>query len=104
VSDEVYSISRDPEAFGRVSLEAASLGRPEIGSDHGGVAEQLAALFPQGAVPLGDEPAVLVTTLRLLCASETTAAVNAPFTVEAMGRATLSVYSECLDASAASAT
>lgn len=50
VSDLVFSLSRDPEAFGRVSLEAMALGKPVVGYAHGGVGEQLAAIFPQGAV------------------------------------------------------
>lgn len=54
VSDVVLSLSRYPEAFGRTTLEALSLGRPVCGYDHGGVAEQLAAIFPEGRVPVGD--------------------------------------------------
>lgn len=64
VSDLVLSLSRDPEAFGRVSLEAMSLGRPVVAYDHGGVAEQLSVLFPEGLVKVGDEDG-----LRSLCES-----------------------------------
>src|SRR3569623_1269041 len=59
VSDVVLSLSRDPEAFGRVSLEALSLGRPVIAYAHGGVGEQLAVILPQGAVPVGEREQVV---------------------------------------------
>lgn len=94
VSDAVFSLSREPEAFGRVSLEAASLGRVVIGYDHGGVGEQLRVLYPQGLVPLADETALLATTMRLLANPEVPADVRAPFTQAAMQEATLAVYRE----------
>ena len=50
-SEVVYNLSNDPpEAFGRTVLEALRLGRPTIGWDHGGVAEILAGMFPEGAL------------------------------------------------------
>ncbi|MGB0415857.1 MAG: glycosyltransferase family 4 protein [Coraliomargarita sp.] len=54
ISAAVISLSRDPEAFGRVTLEALKLGRPVAAYDHGGVHEQLQALLPEGKVPVGD--------------------------------------------------
>jgi glycosyltransferase involved in cell wall biosynthesis len=53
-SDVVISLSTDPEAFGRVTLEALALGKPVAGYAHGGVAEQLEAMLPKGKVPTGD--------------------------------------------------
>lgn len=100
ISDIAFSLSRDPEAFGRVSLEAASLGRPVIGYNHGGVAEQLSALFPQGAVPLGDARTLQETTIRLLNDPQTPDIVMPPFTQTAMTQATLDVYSELAQPSA----
>ena len=50
VSDAVISLSKDPEAFGRVTLEALSLGVPTLGYAHGGVQEQLETLYPAGLV------------------------------------------------------
>lgn len=96
VSDVVYSLSRDPEAFGRVSLEAAALGRPVIGYDHGGVGEQLRVLLPEGLVPVGDTAALAATTERFLVVPPAPAAVAAPFTQAAMTGATLGVYGEVL--------
>lgn len=51
VSDVVVSCSTDPEAFGRVTLEALALGKPVAGYAHGGVHEQLQALLPEGKIP-----------------------------------------------------
>ena len=64
----VYSLSHDPEAFGRTTLEALALGRPVIGYAHGGVAEQLETMFPEGAVPPDDMARLLETTLSFLTA------------------------------------
>ncbi len=99
ISDIVFSLSRDPEAFGRVSLEAASLGRPVIGYNHGGVAEQLSVFFPQGMVPLGDAKALINTTIRLLNDPQTPELVKAPFTQAAMTQAVIDVYHELVQAS-----
>jgi len=54
VTDVVVSLSTRPESFGRTTLEAISLGRPVLGYDHGGVGEQLAMLYPEGRVAVGD--------------------------------------------------
>ena len=51
VSDVVISCSTDPEAFGRVTLEALAIGKPVAGYAHGGVGEQLRALLPEGKIP-----------------------------------------------------
>lgn len=50
VSDVVLSLSHEPEAFGRVPIEALAMGVPVAAYAHGGVAEQLAKVFPEGAV------------------------------------------------------
>ena len=49
----VFNLSNDPpEAFGRTVLEALCLGRPTIIWNHGGAAEIIATMFPDGAVEL----------------------------------------------------
>jgi glycosyltransferase involved in cell wall biosynthesis len=103
VADIVYSLSRDPEAFGRVSLEAMALGRPVIGCDHGGVGEQLRALFPAGAVPVGDLDALVKSTIELAHTPQFPQPLRAPFTQAAMCEATLATYEELLQSPRSSA-
>jgi glycosyltransferase involved in cell wall biosynthesis len=96
VSNIVYSLSTDPEAFGRVSLEAMALGRSVIGFNHGGVGEQLAKIFPAGAVPLSDLPALVETTVRMLREPQFPLPVCPPFTQAAMCAATVDTYTSLL--------
>jgi len=65
-SSIVFSLSRQPESFGRTTLEALSVGVPVIGYDHGGVGEILAALHPAGRVPVGDVDTLVSRTEQLL--------------------------------------
>ena len=93
VSDVVLSLSTDPEAFGRVSLEALTLGVPVAAYDHGGVAEQLAAVFPQGRVPVGDT-AGAEELLAHWYVERPAIPTHNPFTLERMLRSTLETYLE----------
>ncbi len=87
----VLSLSSQPESFGRTVLEALSLGRPVVGYAHGGVAEILAALFPEGAVPLQDEQALLQTVISQLN-NPATPSLNTVFLKQTMLDRTLNVY------------
>lgn len=95
ISTIVYSLSLQPEAFGRVALEALSLGVPVIGYAHGGVAEQLAALLPAGAVEVGDDAQVTRLTLAWL-QQPPVVAPNRQFQLAHMLHATLQVYEDVL--------
>jgi glycosyltransferase involved in cell wall biosynthesis len=94
VSDLVLSLSTQPEAFGRTTLEALALGRPVLGYAHGGVGELLQKFFPSGAVSPGDHAALLKTASKLLTTPTAPAAVGSPYTLTAMCRGTVAVYRE----------
>lgn len=96
-SAAVLSLSLDPEAFGRTTIEALTLGRPVAGYAHGGVAEQLAAILPEGAVAPGDRSAMANLLARWLVdggAAAPRPRTNAQFTLEAMLTRTMSLYHE----------
>ncbi len=90
-SDLVLQLSDKPEAFGRTVVEAVSVGRPVLGWNHGGVGELLTQLQPSGAVPLGDAPALLARAQQLL-AQPPALPTRIPFTLQAMQRDTLQLY------------
>lgn len=58
-ADVVVSLTREPEAFGRTSIEALALGRPVVGYAHGGTREVLRDCFPDGICRVGDTGEVL---------------------------------------------
>lgn len=90
-SDAVVSCSTDPEAFGRVTLEALASGRPVVGYGHGGVHEQLDAMLPEGQIPVGDT-AAMAARLRAWHDSPSLPAGENPFTLRRMLGKTLAVY------------
>ena len=93
ISNAVVSLSNEPEAFGRTTIEALSLGRPVAGYDHGGVGEQLREVFPQGAVKPGDLSGMIWLLTRWANAPSVVPAEH-PYTLERMLTATLELYSE----------
>ncbi len=99
----VVSASTDPEAFGRVVVEAQAMGRPVIATDHGGARETVTHgetgwLYPPGdAARLAatlDQALGLDPSERAHMGLAARARVHARYTVSAMQRATISVYEE----------
>ena len=54
ISKIVFSLSNEPEAFGRTTIESLKIGVPVIGYSHGGVGEQLKEVFPEGIINKDD--------------------------------------------------
>jgi glycosyltransferase involved in cell wall biosynthesis len=88
-----FSLTGEPEAFGRTTIEALSLGTPVIGYDHGGTGEILRAVLPTGLVAVGDLDAVAARTAQFLQAPPSVPAAH-PFTTAHLQRATLAVYED----------
>jgi glycosyltransferase involved in cell wall biosynthesis len=106
LADVVVSASLDPEAFGRVAVEAQAMGRPTIASDHGAARETLIAGETGWLTPPGDAAALaralgealtLNAAGRAALAARAIERVRANFSKEVMCAATLAVYRELLD-------
>jgi len=93
ISNIVFSLAKEPEAFGRTTIEALSMGIPVIGYNHGGVAEQLDILFPEGKAPVGDIQAVVD---KVIAWQHTipSVGIDHPFTLQMMCQKTLQIYQE----------
>lgn len=95
MSDIVMSLSHQPEAFGRTTLEALSLGVPVIAYDHGGVAEQLEVILPGGLVTTGDVGQVVARSQQWLQNKPRVPAEH-PFQLQTMLDNTLNVYRDAM--------
>ena len=93
LADIAYSLTIEPEAFGRTTAEALSLGTPVIGYDHGGTGEILRDVLPQGLVPFRDVDAAAALTARFLDDPPIVPREH-PYTLTRMQSATLAVYNE----------
>ena len=105
LSDVVVSASTDPEAFGRVIIEAQALGRPVVATEHGGAMETVVEGGTGWMVPPGEaEPmAEVLTTIlamdeeqRAELSSAAIANVRKHFSKQSMCEKTLDVYNEVL--------
>ena len=85
------SLTTEPEAFGRTTIEALSVGTPVVGYDYGGTGEILRGLYPQGLVNKGDITGAAARIAALLAAPQPVPREH-PYSVEALQRATLAVY------------
>jgi len=95
ISDLVLSLTRQPESFGRTTLEALAMGIQVAGYAHGGVAEQLEKLFPQGLMKPLDAQAAVPVIKELLNNPAEVQKPN-PFTLERMLEDTVRIYEELL--------
>ena len=99
----VISASIEPEAFGRVVVEAQAMGRPVIATDHGGARETVGEgatgwLYTPGeSVELAEkihQALDMDVSERAHMGLAARARIHARFTISAMQRATLQVYEE----------
>jgi len=105
MADVVVSASTDPEAFGRVAVEAQAMGRPLIATDHGASRQTVIDGETGWLVQPGDADALAQALAHALSldrnererlAERAVAHVRANFTKAAMCAATLAVYREVL--------
>jgi glycosyltransferase involved in cell wall biosynthesis len=105
LADVVVHASTEPEAFGRVVIEAQAMGRPVIASDLGAPVETVEQGVTGWRVAPGDARALgtaieaaldLPAEERAALAERARAAVLHGYTVAAMQAATLNVYREVL--------
>ncbi len=105
LSDVVVNASTEPEAFGRVVIEAQAMARPTIATDHGGAVETIEHGVTGWRVPPGDVDALaaaldyvfaLPQEERVAMGRRARASVCAHYTVRAMQAATIEVYREVL--------
>jgi len=105
LTDVVVSASTDPEAFGRILVEAQALGRPVVASDHGGARETVIVGETGWLFPPGDSDALASALRRVLNLDQSTRAelagkairnVVENFSKQSMCEKTVAVYQEVL--------
>ena len=99
----VVSASIEPEAFGRVVVEAQAMSRPVIATAHGGARETVQHGVSGWLYPPGDDE-VLAATIHQALEMDPSgrahmglagrARIHSRYTVQAMQRATLNVYEQ----------
>jgi len=99
----VVSASIEPEAFGRVVVEAQAMGRPVIATDHGGARETVMHgdsgwLYPPGDVEalaeILDRALDLGPSERVHMGMAARVRIHSEYTVGAMQQATIAVYEQ----------
>ncbi|MEM6354794.1 MAG: glycosyltransferase family 4 protein [Pseudomonadota bacterium] len=97
----VISASTEPEAFGRVAVEAQAMGRPVVATNHGGARETVAHGETGRLYPPGDAKALADALQEILEMDPSAKAhmrltararIHARYTISTMKRATLDVY------------
>lgn len=105
LADVVVSASIEPEAFGRVAIEAQAMGRPIVATDHGGSTETVRP-GETGWLVRPDDPDALAAGIaealalapdsRAKLARTAIAHVRADYTTDLMKSRVLAVYRELL--------
>jgi len=95
-SNIVLSLAKVPEAFGRTALEALSIGVPVVAYNHGGAAEVLSKLFPEGKVSPHDVNGV-VSKIEIFYKNTPRVKNINIFTLDKMLEKTLAVYTSLTD-------
>lgn len=112
LADVVVNASTEPEAFGRVIVEAQAMGRPVIATDHGAAQETVRDGETGWLVPPGDAGTLAETlSVALSLDAETRARVadiaiphaRETFSTASMCARTLALYEEVLDLGAPAA-
>jgi glycosyltransferase involved in cell wall biosynthesis len=107
LADIVVSASTDPEAFGRIAVEAQAMERIIIASDHGGTVETVVSKGPDRTgwrvKPSDDEDLANALEEALALSGEERSLIGVKgrknsrnFSVEAMVKSTLAVYEKIL--------
>ena len=105
LTDVVVSASTDPEAFGRVIVEAQGMGRPVVATDNGAGRENVLDGQTGLLVPPKDPAALALALDRVLAIGHEERQerarlaidfVRANFTKHLMGKRTLAIYAEVL--------
>lgn len=111
LADVVVSASTDPEAFGRVPVEAQAMGRPVVATDHGGARETVLRGATGWLVPPADADAMAAAIDKALSlspedratlAERATSHVRKHYGKALMCARTLAVYDEVLAEASAS--
>ena len=95
ISKIIFSLSSEPEAFGRTTIESLKIGIPVIGYGHGGVGEQLKEVFPQGIIEKDDISSAVVLCKKWIKKAPKVTKTDS-FSLETMQRNTLNIYKTAL--------
>jgi len=106
LADVVLNASTEPEAFGRVVVEAQAMGRVVVAASHGGAAETIIDRLTGILVPPGDAEALagaidwvlaLTPEERIAWGLRARTMVSENYSVTAMQYGVMRVYGELLD-------
>jgi len=94
--DLVVSVNNKAESFGRTVLEALSVGTPVVAFAHGGVAEIMTELYPEGQVKAGDD-VELAKRIDVFLTAPPKVNAHEKFTNQSMFENTMAVYQKLIN-------